>query len=286
MGNYKVTPRLTLQAQSALSVSPTTERLEVSGLPFENVGSSLYEARGGVEYAVSPRTSVTGEYQFQWIKFDRDPTIGVLTGGSSNNGIGSVRHAFTSRFSAGGVYTYRVANTGGRDRNVTVQDALGVAVFRLAENTSLEAGAGVASLQVHETGETRRGPSLRANLRHGLSRAKLELAYEKSFVPSWSFGGTTTNEELRGTVSVPFASGRGSLQGSTAFRHNEPLTSQGDRIVLDSWWTGGSVGFALARWIRVEAFYSGSFQNSSARGEINRTRIGVQFVTLKPVRIQ
>jgi hypothetical protein len=36
----------------------------------------------------------------------------------------------------------------------------------------------------------------------------------------------------------------------------------------------------------MEAFYNGAFQDSSARGHYDRSRIGVQFVTSKPVRIQ
>jgi predicted porin len=284
---YKATPRLQLRVQSALSVSPTTERLELGGLPFENVGSALYDARGGMDYSLSQRTSVTADYEFQWIEFDRDaPTPGVLSGGRSNSAIGTLRHAFTSRINAGGVYTYRLASTEGRVRNVRVQDALGVATLRVAENTSVEAGVGLAYLKIRDTGETRTGPSLRASLRHGLSRSRVELAYEKSFIPSWTFGGTTTNEEVRATLHVPFASGRAFLQGTGAYRHNEPLTSSGDQIRLDSWWTGASVGYHFAPWIRVEGYYSGSFQASSARGEVDRTRVGIQFVTLKPVRIQ
>jgi hypothetical protein len=286
-GQHRAASRLTFRGQSSLAASPTTERIELGGLPFENVGSVLYEARAGAEYALSRRTSFSADYEHQWIEFQRAERLpGVLNGGLSFGGIGTLRHALTSRFSAGGTYTYRQARTNGGIRDINVQDAIGVVAFRVAENTELEGGIGVAHLEIVDTRETRTGPSIRAAVRHGLSRTRLELNYQRSFVPSWTFAGTTTNEELRASIMVPFARGRGSVQGSGAYLHNQPLTSLGDRIVLDSWWTGASVGYALARWIRVEGFYSGSVQKSSAQGEIDRTRVGIQFVTLKPVRIQ
>jgi hypothetical protein len=36
----------------------------------------------------------------------------------------------------------------------------------------------------------------------------------------------------------------------------------------------------------METFVTQSFQESSARGKYDRTRIGLQFVTLKPMRIE
>jgi hypothetical protein len=54
----------------------------------------------------------------------------------------------------------------------------------------------------------------------------------------------------------------------------------------DSLWFGGALGFSLTRWLRAEAFYNGSHQTSTARGDIDRSRVGVQFVTFKAVRIE
>lgn len=284
---HQASPRLQLRTRSGLSLSPTTERLELTGLPFENVGSTLFDVRSGAEYALSRRATVSAEHEYQWIDFDRiSLAAGLLNGGQSHSGIGTFRYAFSGRFSGGGVYTYRAAKTDGGHQNIRVQDAIAMGTLRVAENTTLEGGAGIARLQVVATGEVRTGPSMRARLSHGLSRARAELAYERTYVPSWTFGGTTTNEEARASLNVPFARGRGFVTGSLAFRHNEPLASTGDQIVLDSWWSGATVGYSLARWMRVEGYYSGSFQDSSARGEIDRTRVGIQFVTLKPVRIQ
>jgi hypothetical protein len=77
-----------------------------------------------------------------------------------------------------------------------------------------------------------------------------------------------------------------SVQAGVAYSRNEPLQLTGDRLLLHSWWTGASVGYAAARWLSIEGFYSGDFQHTSAQGQVNRTRVGIQIVTLKPVRIQ
>jgi hypothetical protein len=36
----------------------------------------------------------------------------------------------------------------------------------------------------------------------------------------------------------------------------------------------------------MEAFYTFAHQTSSAQGNVDRNRIGIQFVTFKPMRIQ
>jgi hypothetical protein len=285
---YQSTPRLQFSVTSGLSVSPTTERIDLAGLPFENVGTTQFTTRAGADYSISQRTTLATEYDFQLVDFDPTDTFSetVLSGGHGHGGTATLRHAVTSRVETGGAYTYRIAFTGLDRQRVNIHDAMAIVRVRLAENTALNGGAGVARLDLSETGETRTGPSLRASLTHGLQRARLELAYDRSYIPSWSFGGTTSNEQVRGSVYVPLMSGRLSVAADLAYRHNEPLLSQPNPLVLDSWSIGGNLGYALARWIRVEGFYSASFQNSSARGEVDRTRIGVQFITFKPVRIE
>jgi hypothetical protein len=288
IARYQSTPRLQFSVTSGLSVSPTTERIDLAGLPFENVGTTQFTTRAGADYSISQRTTLATEYDFQLVDFDPTSTFSesVLSGGYGHGGTATLRHAVTSRVETGGAYAYRIAFTGVDRQRVNIHDAMAIVRVRLAANTALNGGAGVARLDLRETGETRTGPSLRASLTHGLQRARLELAYDRSYIPSWSFGGTTTNEQVRGSVYVPLMSGRLSVAADLAYRHNEPLLSQPNPLVLDSWSIGGNLGYAVARWMRVEGFYSASFQNSSARGEVDRTRIGVQFITFKPVRIE
>jgi hypothetical protein len=57
-------------------------------------------------------------------------------------------------------------------------------------------------------------------------------------------------------------------------------------VELDSYWTQVHAGYAVARWLRMEGFVAITQQYSSAQGDVQRTRVGIQFVTSKPVRIQ
>jgi hypothetical protein len=281
----QATPRLMFDANSSLSVSPTTDRLELGSLPFENVGTTLFDANASTQYAVSKRITAAAQYQLQRIDFEPVPGSTHMEGGYSNAGIGSVRYAWTSRLSIGSNYQYRRANTDGGREHTIVHDSIALVVYRLGAHTTVEGGGGVALLKIIETAETRTGPSLRALLSHMFERTRVDLGYERTFVPAWGFGGTTTNEELRASAHVPLTP-RLFVEGGGAFRRNEPLISTGDRLFLHSWWTGATVGYSAARWLRVEGFYSGNFQRSSAAGEVDRVRVGIQVVTLKPVRLQ
>jgi hypothetical protein len=283
---HQASPRLFITSEASLSASPTTDRLELGTLPFQNIGSTQATARGGASYAFSQRTSMTASYNYEWVSFDeKASTLSTLRGGHAHTLTATATHALTSRFSAGGTYSFERADTGGGNQTLNVQDAIATLTYQIAEHTTVMGGAGVAQLHILQTGETQSGPSLHGRLTHNLNRTRVELAFDRTFVPSWSFGGTSTNEEVRTSAFVPLTS-RLSVEGGVAYSRNEPIESTGDTLRTNTWWTGGSIGYAAARWLRIEGFYGGNFQHSSARGEVDRTRIGIQLVTLKPVRIQ
>jgi hypothetical protein len=87
-------------------------------------------------------------------------------------------------------------------------------------------------------------------------------------------------------VHVPFARGRMFASGGLTYRRNTPVLTITSPIELSSYWTTGTFGYAVARWLRMEAFLNVNHQTSSAQGNVDRTRAGVQFVTSKPMRIQ
>ncbi len=55
---------------------------------------------------------------------------------------------------------------------------------------------------------------------------------------------------------------------------------------LDSFLTSSSISYQISPWLRTEAFLVTSHQESTGRGNFDRTRIGIQFATFKPLRIQ
>jgi len=110
------------------------------------------------------------------------------------------------------------------------------------------------------------------------------VLYNRAFVPSYGFGGTTQNEELTARLNLPL-SRRLSSRSSFAWRTNDPLTL-GD-LSLRSWWIEESIGYNVQPWVRMEAFYAGTRQTIDRPGGLmTRNRFGFQIITVKPLRIR
>jgi hypothetical protein len=135
-------------------------------------------------------------------------------------------------------------------------------------------------------GEVQTGPSYGGGITHAAGRLAIDASYERSFLPAFGFGGLTASEMFHAGLTVPFAHGRMFAAGGFTWRRTEPSPIQGLTIRLDSYWTQSTFGYYIARWLRMEAFYALTHQASSAQGNVDRTRIGIQFVTSKPMRIQ
>jgi hypothetical protein len=287
---YRATPRLQTQAQASYTATPTTDRLELGTLPFIDIGARSFDAGGGATLSLSPRTQLIAEYQFQHITFDRDENRQrnvLLEGGYSHAPLARVTYSLTSRLGVGGQWQYRRATIGGGAENFNVQTMLGEVNYKVAEATSVFGAAGASHLDISSTDVDMWGPSFRAGLEHEIERTSVTFGYARSFVPSFSFGGLTANQEVSLGVRTPLTrGGRLELTGSVSYTSSEPVEELGVGFGLDSLWTNVSLGYGVAPWLRTEAFLSTMHQTSTARGNIDRTRIGFQFVTFKPVRIQ
>jgi hypothetical protein len=287
-GNFearrRLSPHLSLFVRDSAAIVPTTELLQFIAVPFIRTGSKLNLLRGGMEAALSKYTSFTVSYEYQWVRFDSDLLNNVfLRGGHSNGGDFALRHAITERSTIIADYSIRhalVADGGTFD----VQNGDVGLERRLSEQTRVFAAAGVSYLGVSDRGPARTGPSIRAGLSHHYQRAIVDLVYSRSYVPAFGFGGTYQNEEIGAHLQLPLTR-RLYLQTSTSYRQNEPLT-EGD-VRLKSVWVEGVLGYALQPWLRLEGFYSGSYQDTSrAGGQIGRNRLGIQVSTTKPMRVR
>lgn len=287
---YLATARLQTQARASYTATPTTDRLEIGTLPFVDIGGRSFDAAGGATLSMSPRTQLVGEYRFQRITFDRNPNLvrnAFLEGGHAHSPIARVTHSLTRRVAIGGEWQYRRAILDGGEQNFNVQTALGEVSYQLAEDTSIVGGAGAAHLEVSNTDVSMWGPAFRAGLEHHVGQTTVTARYSRSFVPSFSFGGLTGNQEFAVGATLPLTrGGRLQLSGNVAYTKTEPVEELGVGFGLDSLWTNVSLGYMVAPWLRTEGFLATMHQTSTARGNIDRTRIGIQFVTFKPVRIQ
>jgi len=294
----RVSRHVSLFARDGLTRTPTTDDVDLPGIRFRRQGVILDDLRAGVEAQFSPRTSLNAAYTFQWLDFAAGsndltvPSDEFHQGGHSHGVSASFQHRLQKTIGLGAEFDMRHATLETRDvraidgtRQFDVQSALGTVDLRLNEHYNLSGGAGLAWLSTTETGENRRtAPAFRIALDRAGQHWAWSVAYRRSFLPSFGFGGTFQNEELMGNVFAPL-SRRLDWSAGLAFRRNEPLT--GDLPPLQSLWTRSSVSYLATRWMRIEGYYSQAIQSSQvAGGRVDRTRAGVQVVTSTRMRIR
>ena len=275
--------RLTVFANDNYSQVPTTDQLELNGLPFQRTGARYNSFASGIEARVTKSIDVVMRYEMTWVDFVRKDTL--LTGGMVNGFHGEVMHRFNDRASAGGEYGVRLADLNGGSRKLSFQESGGVLRYRVGPETSFEASAGVAYLDDRTLQITRTGPYAKLGLRYRADRAFFGVDYSRSYVPSLAFGGSNQSQEARGFIQMPLSHNRFYLQESAAWRRTDPLANS--ELALDSIFLHTVLGYAVQKWFRVEGYHSFTTQDSRlAGGQISRHVAGVQFVVSEPMRIR
>jgi hypothetical protein len=170
-------------------------------------------------------------------------------------------------------------------RQFTFQDVGGTLSYSLGVVTSLSLSAGLSHLSDRTLDSTRTGPFVRAGLTHQMPRAVAGVAFERAFVPSFGFGGSSASQSLSGYLTMPLHRNRLYLQTAGSWRRTDPLIE--DSLELDTFRLRAALGYSATRWLRGETFYDYSRQDSIITGgEIDRHRLGVQFVISQPMRIR
>jgi hypothetical protein len=276
--------RFTFVADGSYSRAPTTQLVQVVGVPFVRAGTTIEEARAGLEAKLTARTSISGNYTFERLAFDTNPLTPQLQGGHSHGVTAGWRYKVNE-------LTTLVADYDGQHATVTnglgtfaIQNILGGVERRISELTYVFGSLGLARVAVSAYGPAKTGPAWRAGVARQFRRAGFDLTYSRSVVPSYGFGGTLQNEEVIGRARVPLAR-RISAQSSVAWRSNQALTI--GQPNLHSFWFEANVGYAWQPWLRLEGFYTSSSQTiEGPGGVVDRKQVGVQVVTTHPVRIR
>jgi len=113
----------------------------------------------------------------------------------------------------------------------------------------------------------------------------LSGAWSRSFVPAFGLGGSIQNEQVDVVLAMPVARNRLYWQAGLSWRRHDPLLAE--ELTRHALWLQTSVGYAVHRLVRLEAFYARSQQDSlRPGGKVHRDRLGVQVVTSKPMRIK
>jgi hypothetical protein len=275
--------RVTLFLTDNFMDVPTTDQLQLNGVPFRRTGSQYNSFAGGIEARLSRSTDLSVRYDMTWVNFERKDTL--LTGGVVNGARASLSRRLTPRVSLGGEYGARFADLDSGTRQVLFQEAGGVLVYRTGPQTTLEAAYGFAHMHDRLSDVTRDGPYARLGLTHRADRATLGVDYQRSYVPSFTFGGSNESQELRGYVQMPLSRNRLYVQEAASWRRTNPFLEA--ELPLDSIWVHTVAGVAMQRWLRLEGYHSYTRQDTRlAAGQISRHVVGVQLVVSEPMRIR
>lgn len=291
---HRPTRRLLLFAHEAFISAPTTDVLEVAGVPFNRVGSRSNSLGGGFEATLTRQASLRAEYTVQSVDFDFDEQSGIrLRGGHAHQVRVGYGHIVSARLSLDAEYTLQHAFVAGRpDLPEFPEDRFSVhgvgagATYKLNPTTTLTGGLGVARLLASETQDARTGPTLRAGIAHRRQRVELSAAYQRSFIPSFGFGGTFQNEDLSARAHVPFSRNRAYVESIVGWLNNDAVDPA--LPSLRSLRLVSTVGYRATRWLSVEAFYGHTRQNTvrPVSGTLSRNQIGFQVVTAKPFNLR
>ena len=289
---HRLTRRATFFGQESLTRGSTTAALMISGVPFYRLGSISNAIGGGLDVLLTRRTTLHSNYSHNFVSFDSfdRPTqttplaaqTAPLAGGYSHDVTAALSQAISSKVTIGGDYEMnRAVLADGTDRFFIHTTTMTVE-YHVSPEIVLSGFAGVSHVTASATQEARTGPAVRAAFTRRDRRTLLTASYERTFVPSYGFGGTFPNQQWQGVLRVPFWRNRAYVQGSLTRFDNQPLEATQDK--LTSLFLGGVLGYRASRWANVETFYRHTRQN--VRGELRRDEFGVQVVASTALRLR
>jgi hypothetical protein len=283
------TARLKWFGRASAAMIPTTDLIELGGIPFRHTGAVTRDARGGIEYSVNAKNSISNSLNYQSVEFDRSADVSaVLLGGRVLESMTGWRHKLDSRLAVGADYSFRRAMLVDDPQAFSIHTSEAAVDYEVSPQWAFSGGAGVVYLQATPESAARTGPALRARIERHRSGTTFHVGYLRSYIPSFGFGGTIGNQEVGVGYRTPlFHSRRFYIDNAAVFRDNQPLTDRFEQLPLRSLRTYSTFGWQPQPWARLEVFYS-RVQQSSLRpgGQLKRNRIGFQIVTSKPVRMQ
>ena len=290
---HQATRRIQLFARDQAMLSPTTaDALDVSATVLRRQTTRMNAFSGGFESLLGRQTTLNAAYVSQWIEFANDnertepispipPSAELLLGGHSHGGTGALRHRLTQRFSIGADYEIQRAIVANGTETFDVQSALAVSELALGPSTKASFGYGHAWLTAGD-GFSDNGPAFDVGLEWTGRHSGATVRYGRTFLPSFGFGGTFQNEELRASIRTALSR---SLQwsGNFTISDNDPL-EPGDPS-LRSISARTALGWVIKRRLRFDAYVQHVSQDSGlAGGHVLRTRAGVQATVSQTVR--
>jgi hypothetical protein len=283
------TARLSWFVHASGALLPSTDLVDLGGIPYRKTGAKTADERAGIEYALGAHNSMTSSVNSQLVSFDRpEVAADVLRGGRIFESMNAWRHKISERAAIGADYSYRRAMVTGDRDPFDFHTSEAAIDYELSPLWSFKGGAGVVHLQQTSLTEARTGPAWRASLQRSRAGTTFHVEYLRTYIPSFGFGGTVQSQDVGAGFRTPlFHARRVYLDSSAVLRDNQPLTNVIEQLPLRSLRMHTILGWEPQPWVRLEAFYSLVQQTSlRAGGYVDRNRIGFQIVTSKPMRVK
>ena len=281
-----LTRNLTLFGHESFAKVPTTDAFTLGGVPFFRVGARTNDLGAGLEARLGRTTMLELGYTLTAVDFESPRLLDApLAGGYAHQGSVSLERQLSPRFTLGAEYHLRQAVLEDGDDRFNIQDATITAQYKLTPNMDLSGFAGASHIGAGLQHREQTGPSVGISISRQLTKAALISAgYQRTFIPSWAFGGTFQNQELFATLRVPFARNQAYVEGRATLLDAEAL--QSGEPTLRSLWVGTVLGYRATRWLRLEGYYDRSGQDTNRPGgDRHRNIVGFRVVTAKPMKL-
>jgi hypothetical protein len=283
--------RLDINGDFSYAAVPTTDRLLIVDgvVPYVPVNSSWVDGGGGFTLRSGPRTTINGGYRFERVAFDQTPgaaIFGELRNGFTHNPFLGFMREFSPRLSMGATAQYRRDNFGDELREFDVRSLTGEFSFRLNSSSSLTGGGGASKLTTIFTGDSTTSPTFHVGYDRAMRTFRLGTQYSRGFEALYGFGTLAGSDTFSASAYVPLADRLYYLDAVVAYSRTDSVRGLDFGIDYATTWSNVSVGRQLTPHLRGEGFISFAHQSNAGPDSTNRTRVGIQIVTSKPMRIQ
>jgi hypothetical protein len=280
------TPRLSWFVSNEFAQLPTTDLVELYGVPFMRLGVTTNRLGAGLKARLTKLTDLGFRYDNEWSSFDHDEDEEFVNGGTIHTVAADLRRRLSERVTVGAEGRLHRSDVTRIEPRVTwFQEAGGLVSYQLSKTLSADAAAGISHVVDSRFDETRTSPYYRVGLQHATARATMGVHLEQSYTPSYGLSGSNDSRELDGFVHMPFSRNRFYVEADGSWRRSNPFLDvevRNDTIVSHT-----RIGYSTRRWLRTEGYYAFSRQDSIIPGApIQRHRIGMQLVVSQPMRIQ
>lgn len=276
-------------AHGSAALLPSTDLIDLGGIPYRHTGARTLDGRTGLDYAIDARNTITTAVSIQSVDFDRPEDVNaIFRGGHMLEAVSGWRRRIDSRLSIGADYGFRRASVVGDVEQFNIHSVQAAVDYELNDLWAVSGGAGVVYLQSTNTTESQTGPAWSVAIdRHRAGRS-FHVNYVRSYIPAFGFGGTIQNQQVGAGVRMPlFGSRYWYTDNSIVFRDDTPLVATDLQLPLRSLLTYSVIGWQPQRYVRIEGFYARTQQTSLRPGGLlYRNLVGIEIVTSKPVRMQ